>query len=168
MDWFWLSQLLVAIAIVCDLVSFQLPQRRSVLICLVLSTALTSGHYVLLTQYSGAILMLLASLRFALSIHYQQRRLMVIFIALSILTTLFVWQSPISLWALAGSCIQTCAAFQRRQLTMRLLMLLGSGCWLAYGVAAGSPVAALLEGLFVSSNVIALYRYRRQLFSFST
>lgn len=61
MNLFVLSQMLVAMAFVCDIVSFQFPDRKTILACLVASTGLSSAHYFLLLSPSAGCLMLLAA-----------------------------------------------------------------------------------------------------------
>ena len=38
-------------------------------------------------------------------------------------------------------------------------MLLGTLCWLGNNLLVGSPVAALMEGLFLVSNLVGYYRH---------
>lgn len=38
-------------------------------------------------------------------------------------------------------------------------MLLGTLCWLLNNLLMGSPVAVLMEGLFLISNLVGYYRF---------
>ncbi|WP_105190283.1 YgjV family protein [Pseudoalteromonas sp. T1lg48] len=163
MTYYLISQVLAAIAVALDLMSFQFYRRHYVLACLVVSTALTSIHYVLLQQPAGAALMALASIRYAISIRYQRRQLMRFFILCALTLGVLVMDSWWSLLAVAGSCLQTYAAFQGQQVRMRVSMLFGTCFWLAFAVIAGSPVAMVMEALFLTSNLIGLYRFRSSL-----
>ena len=163
MSLFLVSQCLAGIAVLLDIVALQMFKRHQVLMCLLLSTSLTAFHYILLAQYSGAALMALAALRYGVSIRYQRQSLMWLFTVLALVVGVALMDSPWSLLALAGSCLQTYAAFQKEQLRMRLAMLLGALSWLAYGVTAGSPVAVAMESLFLASNLVGLMRFSRSI-----
>ena len=83
MSLFLWSQLVVSLALLLDLLSFQLRDRRRILACLALSCALNAGHFALLGQWSAASLLLLASVRFLVSIWLVHRILMWFFMAMS-------------------------------------------------------------------------------------
>lgn len=83
MSLFLWSQLVVSLALLLDLLSFQLRDRRRILACLALSCAFNAGHFALLEQWSAASLLLLASVRFLVSIWLVRRILMWFFMGLA-------------------------------------------------------------------------------------
>ncbi|WP_417346805.1 YgjV family protein [Ferrimonas sp.] len=156
---FLLSQALVAVAIALDLSSFQFRQRRRILQCLCLSTLLTSVHFGLLDQWTGAGLMLLASARFAVSMVSTARTWQWVFVASGIVITWLTWSGVPSLLSGVGSTIQTLAAFRRCDRQLRLTMLVGISFWLAHNIVIGSPMAIALESLFILSNLVGYLRH---------
>lgn len=159
MSLFLWSQLVVSLALLLDLLSFQLRARRTILACLALSCALNGAHFALLGQWSAALLLWLASLRFVVSMLATHRFLMWLFMGLSCLAVLATYQGPLALLGLLASLLQTRAAFCPDDRLLRRWMLLGTLCWLVNNLLVGSPVAALMEGLFLVSNLVGYYRH---------
>ncbi|BDY04775.1 YgjV family protein [Ferrimonas sp. YFM] len=156
---FLISQALVAVAILLDLSSFQFRQRRRILQCLCLSTLLTSVHFGLLEQWTGAGLMLLASARFAVSLFSTAKGWQGVFVVAGVGVTLLTWAGLPSLLSGIGSTIQTLAAFRRCDRQLRLTMLVGISFWLAHNIVIGSPMAIALESLFILSNLVGYQRH---------
>lgn len=70
-----------------------------------------------------------------------------------------LWQWSAASLLLLASQRQTRAAFCPDDRQLRRWMLLGTLCWLANNLLVGSPVAALMEGLFLVSNLVGYYRH---------
>ena len=113
----------------------------------------------LLGQWSAASLLLLASMRFVVSIWLVRRILMWFFMGLACAAALATYQGALSLIGLLASLLQTRAAFCPDDRQLRRWMLLGTLCWLGNNLLVGSPVAALMEGLFLVSNLVGYYRH---------
>ena len=58
-----------------------------------------------------------------------------------------------------SALIQTIASFQNRDLHLRLCMVMGTSFWITHNIFASSPVAIIMESLFLSSNLLGLYRF---------
>ena len=159
MSLFLWSQLVLSLALLLDLLSFQLRARRAILACLALSCTLNGAHFALLGQWSAALLLWLASLRFVVSMLATHRLLMWLFMGLSCLAVLATYRGPLVLLGLLASLLQTRAAFCPDDRLLRRWMLLGTLCWLVNNLLVGSPVAALMEGLFLVSNLVGYYRH---------
>ncbi|HCD15223.1 YgjV family protein [Shewanella sp.] len=159
MSIFVISQLLVTLALLSDLLSFQFRHRRAVLACLLVSGLLISAHFILLNHWSPAILMLVASVRFFVSIFTVDRRLMWLFMAASVTAVALSFNQWLDLLSLAGSLLQTRAAFCRDDKRLRELMFIGSGCWLLNNILLGSTMAVLMESVFIGSNLLGYYRF---------
>lgn len=153
------SQVLIAIAIIFDLVSFQFKQRQQIVCCLCVSGLLISAHFVLLEQWTAAGLMLLASIRYFTSIFTTSKRLMFLFLTCALVITAMTFTGLISLLSFSGTLFQTTAAFCQSDQRLRQLMILGTSLWLIHNYLAGSPTAVLMELLFIGSNIIGYYRY---------
>lgn len=158
---FILSQCLVAVATLLDLASFQFKSRHAILICLFSSVLLTSAHFILLDNLSAASLMFIAALRYGYCIFARQKSVMIIFMLLSILAVLATWQNWFSFIALLATLIQTYASFQGKDFTLRCLMVFGTVCWVLHNILVFSPMAVLMELVFLSSNLIGLWRFYR-------
>ncbi len=122
MSLFLWSQLVVSLALLLDLLSFQLRDRRRILACLALSCALNAGHFALLGQWSAASLLLLASMRFLVSIWLVRRILMWFFMGLACAAALATYQGLLSWIGLLASQLQTRPRFAL------MIACCGAGC----------------------------------------
>ncbi|PHI38304.1 hypothetical protein CBQ28_04265 [Pseudoalteromonas sp. GCY] len=155
---FLLSQVLVTVAVLLDLASFQFMKRQQVLLALSLSTALTAIHFYLLDATAGALLMAVASLRYLVFIKSQSKRLLIGFLLLNTVPPLVHLNANYELYAVFGSVLLTLGAFIREQVVFRCVMMLGTVCWLIHNCYIGSPMAIVLESTFLVSNLIGLGR----------
>ena len=156
---FILSQCLVAVATLLDLASFQFKSRQIILMCLFSSVLLTSIHFLLLNNLSASALMLIAALRYGYCIFARKQWVMYGFMALSVFAVLITWQSWFSFIALTATLVQTYASFQSKDLLLRCLMVLGTLCWIMHNLLIFSPVAVVMETVFLLSNLLGLWRF---------
>lgn len=162
MSAFLLSQILIAVAICFDLLSFQFKDRKKIVACLSCSCTLISAHFVLLGQMTAAILLCLATIRFFTSIFTTSKKIMVIFALGSMAGTAVTFAGVISLISCAGSLLQTTAAFCEDDKRLRELMIVGTSFWVFHNVLIHSPMAVAMELLFMTSNIIGYYRYYKR------
>ncbi|NMR24869.1 YgjV family protein [Pseudoalteromonas sp. NEC-BIFX-2020_015] len=156
---FILSQCLVAVATLLDLASFQFKSRKFILLCLFSSVLLTATHFFLLNKMSAALLMLIAATRYFYCIFNRSQWAMLGFMLLSCVAVALSWQDWLSGLALIATLIQTFASFRQRDVLLRLFMVLGTAFWISHNILVGSPVAVLMECLFLMSNLIGLFRF---------
>lgn len=156
---FAISQCLIAIAIVFDLISFQFKQKQKIVACLCVSGILISSHFYLLEQWTAASLMLLASIRYFVTIFSHSKRIMLVFLSASVIVTFFTFTGLLSVISLVGNAIQTRAAFCQRDQNLRLLMIIGTSVWLLNNALVGSYIGVLMEVLFIGSNLLGYFRF---------
>ncbi|MBH0026421.1 YgjV family protein [Pseudoalteromonas sp. SWN29] len=156
---FLFAQCLVAIATLLDLASFQFKSRSLILMCLFSSVLLTSVHFFILGHASAGSLMLIAAIRYLYCVFARKTWVMLAFMLLSCLAVYFTWYSWLSGLALAATLIQTFASFQKNDLYLRLIMVVGTSLWISHNILVGSPIAVLMESLFMASNLVGLYRF---------
>ncbi|CED71405.1 YgjV family protein [Aliivibrio wodanis] len=170
MSLFFISQILVAIAIGFDLMSFQFKERKRIVACLFCAGILISSHFILLEQWTAAGLMMIATVRYLTSIFSTALKLKYLFCSLSIITSIVTYSGLASILSCIGSMFQTVAAFNQDDKRLRELMVIGTSFWLVHNYVIGSPTAVLMEVLFISSNLVGYYRfyYKKQLRSEST
>jgi hypothetical protein len=156
---FWLSQLLVGIAIGTDLLSFQFKDRRHIVACLFISCLLISAHFMLLDHWTAAGLGLLAASRFLSSLFSTSKLLMAFFLVATVVVAAVTYSGLLTLLGAAGGIFGTIASFCRQDKLLRQLMLVGTILWLIHNIIAGSPLAVLMEALFISSNLVGYFRF---------
>lgn len=159
MSLFLISQILVAIAIIFDLMSFQFKDRKKIVACLFCAGILISSHFALLEQWTATSLMMIATVRYLTSIFSTSKKFMFIFSSTSILATIFTYSGIVSIISCLGSVFQTVAAFNKDDKRLRELMIIGTSFWLLHNYLIGSPTAVIMEILFIASNLIGYYRY---------
>ncbi|USD59432.1 YgjV family protein [Vibrio sp. SCSIO 43140] len=156
---FVLSQVLVAIAIGFDLMSFQFKDRQKIVACLFCAGILISSHFILLEQWTAASLMIIATIRYLVSIFSTSNKLKYVFCTVAIISALVTYSGLVSIISCSASIFQTVAAFNRDDRRLRELMIIGTALWLVHNYIVGSPTAVIMEVLFISSNLVGYYRY---------
>jgi len=156
---FVLSQLLVVVAIGFDLLSFQFKERRRIILCLMVSCLLIAAHFGLLGLRTAMGLALLAAVRFIASYYTTAKPVMAVFIAATVAVTALTYNGMLSVLACTGAIFGTVASFCKEDKQLRLNMLAATSVWLAHNCLAGTPVAVLMEALFLSSNLLGYYRF---------
>lgn len=156
---FILSQVLVAIAIGFDLMSFQFKDRKKIVACLFFAGLFISSHFILLEQYTAASLMIIATVRYLVSVFSTSHKLKYVFCTASIISSIATYSGIISIISCIASVFQTVAAFSKDDRRLREFMIVGTSFWLIHNYIIGSPTAVLMEVLFISSNLVGYYRY---------
>ncbi|MFC1235944.1 YgjV family protein [Vibrio sp. F74] len=159
MSAFFLSQVLVSIAIGFDLMSFQFKERKKIVACLFCAGILISSHFILLEQWTAASLMVIATTRYLMSVFSTSSKLKYLFCSASVLATFITYAGLVSVLSCLGSIFQTVAAFNKDDRRLRELMVVGTTFWLFHNYLVGSPTAVIMEVLFISSNLIGYYRH---------
>lgn len=162
MTLFIASQLIATGAFILDVSAFFFTGRVQTLRCLALSTFFMSAHFILLSQWSAATLMLIASCRYLTATQIRHGSVMWLFIGISIASGLFTWQRPADLLPVSGSLLHTFAAFRQHFLTLRLFTAAGSLCWFVNNLLCHSPVAAVMEASFLLSTLISCFWLKKR------
>ncbi|MCB5361386.1 YgjV family protein [Vibrio lentus] len=159
MSAFYLSQVLVAIAICFDLLSFQFKERKKIVTCLFFAGVLISSHFILLEQWTAASLMIIATIRYLTSVFSTSPKFKYLFCSMSLVATAFTYSGLISVLSCCASVFQTFAAFNKDDRRLRELMIIGTSFWLVHNYLIGSPTAVVMEALFICSNLVGYYRF---------
>jgi hypothetical protein len=159
MSVFLVSQILVGIAIIFDLLSFQFKERKHIVACLFFAGILISTHFALLEQWTATSLMGIATIRYLTSIFSTSSKLAFFFSASSVFATIITYSGITSIISCLGSVFQTIGAFNKDDKRLRELMIIGTSFWLIHNYLVGSPTAVIMEILFICSNLLGYYRY---------
>ena len=159
MDYYTISQVLVAVAIVFDLLSFQFKDRKHVVTCLSVAGCLISTHFYLLDAITAACIMGIATFRYMTSYFTTHSYVRNLFLCLNVVSLIATYQSFTSIISFIGSSLQTIGAFSRNDREMRLIMMVGTLVWLVHNVVVNSPMAIVMEIVFLVSNLAAYYRF---------
>jgi len=156
---FLLSQIFAGVAFAIGVISFQFRKRSSVLLCLFFLTLFNAAHFFLLGRHGAALLMILIGVRFLIAIRSTSRIWLYVFLAASLAASLATFTGLLSLLSLTAVLFGTYGSFQAEGRIMRLILMFGSALWLAHNLLAASPVAALMEAFFLTSNLVGYWRF---------
>ncbi len=159
MSAFFLSQLLIVVAICFDLASFQFKARKEIVSCLCVAGVLISSHFILLEQWTPAGLMMIATIRYFTSIFTTSKSVMLIFVFCSLAVLISTYIGLVSILCFVGATFQTLASFSKNDKKLRQLMIIGTSFWLLHNFIINSPTAVVMEILFITSNIVGYYRY---------
>lgn len=126
---------------------------------LLVSCLLIGVHFLLLEQWTASALAVVAALRFLVSLKTTSKRTMAGFMMLAVIITVITYAGPLSLLTCCGSLFGTAACFSTQDKRLRQLMLIGTSLWLTNNILVGSPMAVLMESLFICSNLLGYYRF---------
>lgn len=119
-------------------------------------------HFTMMGAIVGAIGVTVNGIRAFVSTKTRSKYAMWFFIALLIVMTLPKVASPIELLPVIGSAVGTWALFSAQGLKMRTLILFNSSCWFAHNIWIGSIGGSLMEGTFIVTNLVTIYRLCRE------
>jgi hypothetical protein len=152
------SQLLAAVGAVFGILSFQLRERRSVLLCLTALSCFNASHFLVLGRTTPAILLLLTVTQFITALVSRHRAFVGLYLAAAAVAIGLSYNGLPSWLAFGAFCCGTIGSFQHSDRVLRQCFCLGNLCWIAHNILVGSPVAILIELAFLTSNLVGYWR----------
>lgn len=159
MSVFFISQLLVGVALIFDILSFQFKNRKYILHSIAAACFFMAVHFLLLEQWTATVLMGLSALRYGVSGYTTDRRWMYFFCVSAVAGTVWTYAGLVSLLSFGATFVLTIGAFSKTDKRLREITFFGVGLWIIHNVVVWSPSAIALESLFLMSNVVGYYRY---------
>lgn len=159
MSAFILSQILIGIAFLFDLASFQFKTRKYTLICFVAAASLISAHYFLLEQHTAGLVIALSATRFLVSIFSTDVRLKYLFVILITVAGILTFDELVDLLAIGAGYLATFAVFQPNEKLLRQLMMIATSCTITLNIFIFTPAGIALETFFLLSNLISYWRF---------
>ncbi len=151
------------VGMACNIASFQIKKNKFLFLVQTIGASLFLIHYVLLGQFTGAVMNLMGVARGAVFVQGKKLRkpwILAILLVLTTVATIFTWNGPISLLPFFGIFTSTIAMYLNDGKIIRLVQLcVSSPCWLIYNIIVGSQSGALCEIFIITSTVISLIRF---------
>jgi len=119
-------------------------------------------HFILLGSIVSALSALLAALRTATAIYISSKLVAVAFIAIGLMSGLYLADSPADLWPMIGMICGTYSVFVLKGVQMRIGFLIGTMCWLINNILVGSIGGTLLEATLLGVNGMTVWRLLRE------
>lgn len=129
------------------------------LLCFISAAILISLHFVLLEKWTAAGLTFLGVIRFATSYHTTSIKVRNFFLGASVVISIVTFQGFLSVLSCFATIFSTMASFHKEDQRLRQFMILSTSLWIIHNFIAWTPVAIVMEVLFVSSNLVGYYRF---------
>lgn len=160
-DWFSPAQLLGYVAFVLGVACFLQTDDRRFKWFMVGECLAYIAHFALLGNPTAVASSSLSMLRSLLSLYMRSKWVAVGIVAANVGFGLAIAQRPSDWLPLAASCLGTIALFTLQGVPMRLLMLCGTGLWIANNVIVGSIGGTALEVVIAAINTTTILRMTR-------
>jgi hypothetical protein len=142
-----------------DFLSFQFKDRKKTMLCLVVSSCFIATHYLLLNQLSSGVIVYFSAVRFLVAYFSTNKKRLFLFIGLNTISLFFTYNAPIDLLLYIGVSFVIIGNFQEDNKLMRKLMMCGTALAVLYNILIPSPMGALNEAIFLTSNFIGYRRF---------
>ncbi len=161
-DIFLISQILAAISFGFGIASYQFEGRRAILLFLVACNVFNATHFYLLGRPGPTSMLLVTGLRYSVATMSTDRRLMVLFMAATIGVYLGYSANILSILSCVGTLIATYGSFQADSCRLRLFVMVGNAMWVLHNFLSSTPVGAVMELSFLTSNLVGYWRHCRR------
>lgn len=161
------AQIVGIFGIVLSLLSFQLKQRKYIMLFQMTASLMFSTQLFMVGAITGGCLDLISFVRTLIFANNSKKWAssplwLVGFILVMIATGIMTWENLWSILPIMGSILSTVALWMKRERNIRLVSLLVGPCWMVYNVVTGAYTGALSEVIAMTSIVIGLLRHDRK------
>ena len=121
-----------------------------------------SVHFWLLGATTGAIIVMIAAVRFFVFTVSTAKSWLYVILAANTIALLFASEGVfLGLLAFSASALVTLAVFSQNNHWFRILIIIGMFIWLLYDISIKSVVASLEDIFFLASSVLGYVRHRK-------
>lgn len=164
---FIIAQVFGFCAMLTAVIMYQFNKHRTILLLMMLCSALWCCHYAFLGLYSAVAMNVVNIIRNLVFRQRTETRLCsdfipAAFIAASAVLVILTWNSPWSLLPLVGSIFSTLAGWQKTAKRLRILTVPVCLCWLTYNIFNQSWAGTCNEIFALGSIFTAMIRYDRK------
>lgn len=158
-SFFILSQIFAFCVVVCDIITFQVKERKSIIILLCLWAFFNILHYSFLLRYVGAAIITLSLVRFITSYFTTRREFIFLFIVLQAVVTYVFFKDAYDLVIFIWSIFITISVFQKNDKYLRMVMMGAIPWFILYDILVWSPVWIIMDTIFFTSNLVWYFRH---------
>ena len=160
-DWFSPAQCVGYIAFVLGVGSFLQKDDRRFKLFMAGECLAYVVHFALLGNPTAVASSTVSLLRSLLALRTRSVWVALAIVAINVALGLSLARQPSDWLPLAASCLGTLALFLLSGVPMRLLMLCGTGLWIANNLIAGSIGGTALELVVAVVNIVTIVRMAR-------
>ncbi|GGX75195.1 YgjV family protein [Pseudoduganella dura] len=161
-DWFSPAQCVGYVAFVLGVGSFLQTDDRRFKLFMAGECLAYVVHFALLGNPTAVASSTMSLLRSLLALRTRSVWVALAVVAINIALGLYLARQPSDWLPLTASCLGTLALFLLQGIPMRLVMLVGTFCWIANNVIAGSVGGTALEVVVALVNIVTIGRMARQ------
>lgn len=155
-----LAQVLALLSMIVSVWSQQFKKREMLLIFFIMSNLLNAGQFLLLSAFTGAVMSIIGAVRFGVNIFSTNKLWLVLFLVINTIATYLVFEGYIlSGTSYLAATFIIISTFLKSDHWMRVSIIVGTFCWLIYGMLIASPVFVISSGIFLVSSIVGWYRY---------
>lgn len=161
------SQILALVAFLFNVSAYQLKKKPQILNFTITANILNIIHYVLLGAWSGMATKIIATtrdsyVRFRGSSAHKKILPLIIFLFAYIVTAVVTFETPLSILPLLAAIIYTICVYTGNAQRLRIAAMTTCVLWLIYNISVYSFVGALGDVLIITSNILAIYHYKKK------
>lgn len=156
---FIISQVLIGIAFLFDVTSFQFKKREITLVCFFSASFLISVHFFLLGESTAGYITVLSSIRFLVCVFTTNKILQYLFILLISILGFYTFDGVEDIFSITTGILATFSAFQSNDKALRIFMMFATASMIIHNTLIWTPMGILLEAFFLTSNIISYYRF---------
>ncbi len=161
-----ISQLFALGALILNLTAIQKSKKPRLLKYTVAASTCAFFHFLFLGAWPGVANKAVTTVRNTIAFYEAKKKktskiIPIIFVAFYIICGIISFRSIFSLFPILASSIYTIAIYTVNISKIRKYALLSSSLWLVYNISILSAVGMLSEVIFISNDLIAIYRYKK-------
>jgi len=158
----WLGQSVSFTALALCLVAFASKRDDRLFVLLLFANVAFATQFALFESWVAAGISALIVVRIALVRRYPRHLpLMLAMLAATLVVAALTWSGMRDTPALAAGLLGTWGMFMLRGIAMRAALAGAALCWVASNLLAGSIGGSIAEGLIFLTNVVTIWRLRR-------
>jgi hypothetical protein len=162
LDWLSPAQCIGYVAFILGVGCFLQTDDRKFKLFMIGECLAYMAHFALLGNPTAVASSMISTVRSVLSLRTRSVWVAAAVVVANISFGLVVAARPSDWLPLLASCLGTVALFTLTGVPMRLLMLCGTGLWIANNVIAGSIGGSALELVVAGVNAVTIYRLLRR------
>ncbi len=156
---FIISQILIGIAFLFDLASFQFKERKVTVACFAFAASLISAHFFLLGATTASVLVAISAIRFLASIFTTDPRLKYFFLVLILSVGALTYDGYEDIFITVAMLISTVAVFNNDEKRLRQMMMVSISIVITHNIIVFTPAGIALEVFFLGSNLLSYWRF---------
>ena len=151
--------MLIGVAFLFDLASFQFKRRKYTLICFTCAASLVATHFFLLGAITAGAVVAVSATRFFVSIFTTDKRVKWLFVAVILVLGIYTFDGYEDVLITIAMLFSTFASFHINEKRLRQFMMLATVLVITHNIVILTPAGIALETFFLGSNLVSYWRF---------